>query len=180
MKAQQDQIGQHKATIDQLFQAQLADPEEVQTSSYVVGEAELRKLGQGADGSYSWARIKPVPRHERNFILRTHAGTFAGYPPDLDLVTATKAIKEVQAAKISLSTFATQEVSKYMVRNAHTVKMTGTVYSRIVEMREELENCRAEDDSFKEDLLIPMDDILEFLATLEEAASGAMDIAIDN
>jgi hypothetical protein len=26
MKAQQDQIGQHKATIDQLFQAQLADP----------------------------------------------------------------------------------------------------------------------------------------------------------
>ena len=180
MKAQQDQIGQHKATIDQLFQAQLADPEEVQTSSYVVGEAVLRKLGQGADGSYSWARIKPIPRHERNFILRTHAGTFAGFPPDLDLVTATKALKEVQAAKISLSTFATQEVSKYMVRNAHTVKMTGTVYSRIVEMREELETRRAEDDSFKEDLLIPMDDILEFLSTLEEAASGAMDIAIDN
>ena len=67
-----------------------------------------------------------------------------------------------------------------MSRNAHTVKMTGTVYSRIVEMREELENRRAEDDSFKEDLLIPMDDILEFLTTLEEAASGAMDIAIDN
>jgi hypothetical protein len=107
MKAQRDQIGQHKATIDQLFQAQLADPEEVQTSSYVVGEAVLRKLGQGADGSYSWARIKPIPRHERNFILRTHAGTFAGFPPDLDLVTATKTLKEAQAAKISLSTFAT-------------------------------------------------------------------------
>jgi hypothetical protein len=159
MKVQQEQIGQHKATIDQLFQAQLADPEEVQTSAYVVGDAVLRKLGQGADGSYSWARIKPIPRHERNFILRTHAGTFAGFSPDLDLVTATKALKEVQAAKISLSTFATQEVSKYMIRNAQTVKMTGTVYSRIVEMREELENRRAEDDSFKEDLLIPMDDI---------------------
>jgi hypothetical protein len=60
MKVQQDQIGQHKATIDQLFQAQLADPEEVQTSAYVVGDAVLRKLGQGADGSYSWARIKPI------------------------------------------------------------------------------------------------------------------------
>ncbi len=91
---------------------------------------------------------------------------FAGFPPDVDLVTATKALKEVQSAKISLSTFATQEVSKYMIRNVHTVKMTGTVYSRIVEMREELENRRAEDDSFKEDLLIPMDDILEFLTTL--------------
>jgi hypothetical protein len=95
MKMQQEQIGQHKATIDQLFQAQLADPEEIQTSAYVVGDAVLRKLGQGGDGSYSWARIKPLPRHERNFTLRSHAGTFAGFPPDLDLITATKAIKEV-------------------------------------------------------------------------------------
>ena len=67
-----------------------------------------------------------------------------------------------------------------MARNAHTVKMTGTVYSRIIEMREELESRQAEDDSFKEDLLVPMEDILEFLPTLEESASGAMDIAIDN
>ncbi len=88
MKVQQDQIGQHKATIDQLFQAQLADPEDIQTSAYIVSEPVLRKLGQGSDGSYSWARIKPLPRHERKFILRTHAGTFAGFPPDLDLVTA--------------------------------------------------------------------------------------------
>jgi hypothetical protein len=180
MKVQQDQIGQHKATIDQLFQAQLADPEDVQTSAYVVGEMVLRKLGQGSDGSYSWARIKALPRNERNFILRTHSGTFSGFPPDLDLVTATKALKEVQSAKISLSTFATQEVAKYMMRNAHTVKMTGTVYSRIIEMREDLEARRAEDDSYKEDLLVPMEDILDFLATLEDAASGAMDIAIDN
>jgi hypothetical protein len=172
MKVQQDQIGQHKATIGQLFQAQLADPEDIQTSAYVVGESVLRKLGQGTDGSYSWARNKPIPRHERNFILRTHAGTFAGFPP--------KALKEVQAAKISLSTFATQEVAKYMMRNSHTVKMTGTVYSHIIEMREELEARRAEDDSFKEDLLVPMEDILEFLSPLKEAASGAMDIAIDN
>jgi hypothetical protein len=102
MRAQQEQIGQHKATIDQLFQAQLADPEEIQTSAYIVGDTVLRKLGQSSDGSYSWARIKPLPRHERNFILRTHAGTFAGFPPDLDLVTATKAIKEIQSAKISV------------------------------------------------------------------------------
>ncbi len=210
MKVQQEQIGQHKATIDQLFQAQLADPDDIQTLAYVVGEKVLRKLGQGSAvalwwreaccgslvergllwlsggemvilaGSYSWARIKPLPRQERNFILRTHAGTFVGFPPDLDLVTATKALKEVQAAKLSLSTFATQKVTKHMARNAHTVKMTGTVYSRIIEMREELESRRAEDDSFKEGLLVPMDDILEFLYTLEESASGAMDIAIDN
>ena len=180
MKVQQEQIGQHKATIDQLFQAQLADPEDIQTSAYVVSDTVLRKLGQGSDGSFSWARIKPLPRHERNFVLRTHAGTFAGFPPDLDLVTATKALKEIQAAKLSLSTFATQEVAKYLMRNAHTVKMMGTVYSRIIEMREELESRRAEDDSFKEDLLVPMEDILAFLSTLEDAASGAMDIAIDN
>ena len=45
---------------------------------------------------------------------------------------------------------------------------------------EELESRRAEDDSFKEDLLVPMEDILAFLSTLEDAALGAMDIAIDN
>jgi hypothetical protein len=44
---------------------------------------------------------------------------------------------------------------------------------------EELEARRAEDDSFKEDLLVPMESIVEFLSTLEDAASGAMDIAID-
>jgi hypothetical protein len=67
-----------------------------------------------------------------------------------------------------------------MMRNAHTIKMTGTVYSRVLEMREELESRRAEDDSFKEDLLVPMEDVLSFLATLEEAASGTMGIAIAN
>jgi hypothetical protein len=67
-----------------------------------------------------------------------------------------------------------------MARNAHTVKMTGTVYSRIIEMRVELESRRSEDDRFKEDLLVPTDVILEFLSTLEESASGAMEIAIDN
>ena len=50
MRVQQEQIGQHKATIDQLFQAQLADPEDIQTSAYIVGEPVLRKLGQGSDG----------------------------------------------------------------------------------------------------------------------------------
>ncbi len=153
MKAQQDQIGQHKATIDQLFQAQLADPEDVQTSAYVEGDAVLRKLGQGADGSYSWARIHLTNsrRHVRRISaeLGSRHGNESpqGGPIGQDL---------------PLSTFATQEVSKYMMRNAHMVKMTGTVYSRIVEMREELETRRAEDDSFKEDLLIPMEDILEF------------------
>jgi hypothetical protein len=81
---------------------------------------------------------------------------------------------------MSLSTFAAQEVAKYMVRNSHAIKMTGTIYSRILEMRKELKARRAENDSFKEDLLVPMEDILSFLATLEEAASGAMDINIDN
>ncbi len=57
-KALEEEVGRG---FNQLFQAQLADPEDVQTSSYVVGELVLRKLGQGPDGSYSWARIKPIP-----------------------------------------------------------------------------------------------------------------------
>ena len=88
-------LGHHEVTIDQIFQAQLVDPEDIQNSAYIVGETVLRKLGQGSDGSYSWAQIKPLPRHERNFILRSYAGTFAGFPPDLDLVTATKDLKAI-------------------------------------------------------------------------------------
>jgi hypothetical protein len=105
---------------------------------------------------------------------------FAGFPPDLDLVTTTKATKEIQAATLFLSTFATQEISKYMMRNAHTVKMMGAVYSRMMEMRESLEARQTEDDTFNENLLVPMEDVLFFFITLEEAASGAMDTAIDN
>ncbi len=44
MRVQQEQIGQHKATIDHLFQAQLADPDEIQTSAYIVGETGERRV----------------------------------------------------------------------------------------------------------------------------------------
>ncbi len=45
MKAQQEQIGQHKATIDKL---QLVDPEEIQTSAYIVGDTRC---------CANWARV---------------------------------------------------------------------------------------------------------------------------
>jgi hypothetical protein len=63
----------------------------------------------------SWVRRATGPirglASSHSPAIRTHAGTFAGFPPDLDLVTVTKALKEVQATKLSLSTFATQEVA---------------------------------------------------------------------
>ncbi len=87
----------------------------------------------------SWLDIKPLPKSERRRIIREQGGTFSTFPPDLDLLASTKALKLVQEAKLTLPNFATQEVAKYMMaRNAGTIRMCGTVLSRVRELQTDL------------------------------------------
>jgi hypothetical protein len=103
------------------------------------------------------------------------------------MLASTKALKLVQDAKVTLPHFATQEVAKFMSRNTGTIKMCGTVLSRVREMKSDLTYVPphlGEDDEDEDSLThvpqsIPTADLLEFLTTLEFAADGAMDLAID-
>jgi hypothetical protein len=72
-------------------------------------------------------------------ILREHGGTFTAFPPDLDMLASTNALKLVQEAKFSLLHFATHEVAQFMSCNAGTIKMCGTLLSRIQEMRVDIQ-----------------------------------------
>ena len=183
---QNEQLATQAATLDRLFKAQ-ADPDEVQTSNYEVADSILSKLGLTAAGKMSWLDIKPLPKSERRRILREHGGTFRTFPPDLDMLASTKALKLVQDAKVTLPNFATQEVAKFMTRNTGTIKMCGTVLSRVRELKSDLAAPPEEDGEDEDDEVpstrppssIPTDVLLEFLTVLEAAAEGSLDLAID-
>ncbi len=148
----------------------------------------LKKLGRNADGKASWLDIKPLPKSERRRILREHGGTFTAFTPDLDMLASTKALKLVQEAKLSLPHFATHEVAQIMNRNTGTIKMCGTVLSRIKEMRVDIQTpVHDGSDNYASSTgsapvppsTIPDDMLDELLTVLEFAAEGVMDLAID-
>jgi hypothetical protein len=184
---QHEQLLTQSATLDRLFKAQ-ADPEEIQTSTYEVADSVLSKLGRTTAGKMSWLDIKLLPKSERRRILREHGGTFTTFPPDLDMLASTKALKLVQDAKVTLPNFATQEVAKFMARNTGTIKMCGTVLSRIRELKSDLTanpdySANEEEDegdtSPHPPTSVPTEELLEFLSVLDSATEGAMDLAID-
>jgi hypothetical protein len=181
---QNEQLITQAATLDRLFRAQ-ADPDEVQTSTYEVADSILEKLGRNTAGKMSWLDIKPLPKSERRRILREHGGTFKTFPPDLDMLASTKALKLVQDAKVTLPNFATQEVAKFMARNTGTIKMCGTVLSRIRELKTDLASPITEVEADDDDEVIaqpssvPIAELLDFLTVLEATSEGAMDLAID-
>jgi hypothetical protein len=183
---QNDQLATQVATLDRLFKAQ-ANHEEIQTSTYEVADSVLSKLGLSATGKMSWLDIKPLPKSERRRILREHGGTFKTFPPDLVMLASTKALRLVQDAKVTLPNFATQEVAKFMTRNTGTIKMCGTVLSRVRELKSDLtappeEDGEDEDDEVLSPRLsssVSSDVLLEFLTVLELAAEGSLDLAID-
>ncbi len=78
------------------------------------------------------------------------------------------------------------EVAKYMTRNSGTIRMCGTVLSRVRELQAnltivtEIRTDRGSDtDSIDIPSSVPSHVLLEFLQTLETTAAGAMDLAND-
>ena len=74
-----------------------------------------------------------------------------------------------------------------MTRNTGTIKMCGTVLSRVRELKADLAAPPEEDGEDEDDEVpstrppssIPTDVLLEFLTVLEAAAEGSLDLAID-
>jgi hypothetical protein len=107
---QNEQLATQAATLDRVFEAQ-ADPEEIQTCTYEVADSILTKLGLTAPGKMSWLDIKPLPKSERRRILCEHGGIFKTFPPDLDMLASTKALKLVTRQRCGKGHFACQQSS---------------------------------------------------------------------
>ncbi len=63
-----------------------------------------------------------------------HSGTFPHFPCELDVIGTMKKLPGVKDAQITLVDFAQTEVSKFMRANARTVRLSGTVFFRALEM----------------------------------------------
>ena len=109
-------------------------------------------------------------------MAREHCGTYSCYPADLDMMETTKLRPEVKKASLSLQTFASQEISRYMLRNNATIKMAGTSYSGVVEMRRKLQQCATGTD---DENVVPISDVVSFLEVLEGMSSSTLELAVD-
>jgi hypothetical protein len=172
-------IANQAGTIQQLFNSQSAEEgtrDGDYASSYEVVDDVFEKLGLQDDGVCSWMDILPLSVKDRKMMAREHCGTYSCYPADLDMMETTKLRPEVKKANLSLQTFASQEIARYMLRNNATIKMAGTAYSRVVEMRRKLQQCLTGTDD--EDV-VPISDVVSFLEVLEGTSSSTLELAVD-
>ncbi len=89
-----------------------------------------------------------------------HSGTFPHFPCELDVIGTMKKLPGVKDAQITLVDFAQNEVSKFMRANARTVRLSGTVFSRVLEMQMDLAEFLDNDPGATK---IPLDWVGEFL-----------------
>jgi hypothetical protein len=87
-----------------------------------------------------------------------------------------KTLPGVKDAKISLLDFAQTEVTKFMRANARTVRLSGTVFSRALEMQQDLGSFMDQDPQATS---IPLDMVIEFVDKMVDASRGTYAVSID-
>ena len=170
-------IAEQDERIRQLFDQQLAEPNEDVSSAYIVLEEVWHKLGKHAtEERCSWLNINALKKREVSEVIRTHSGTFPQFPCELDVIGAMKKLPGVADAKISLVDFAQTEVAKFMRANARTVRLSGTSFSRTLEFQRQLADHLDNDPHATE---ISLDWVLEFVDKVVGASRGAFAMSID-
>ena len=170
-------LARQEERIRQLFAQQLAEPHEDVSSAYVVLDEVWHKVGKDATADRcSWLNINALKKREVGEVIRSHSGTFPHFPCELDVIGTMKKLPGVKDAQITLVDFAQNEVSKFMRANARTVRLSGTVFSRVLEMQMDLAEFLENDPDATE---IPLDWMEEFLTTLVGAARGSFAMSLD-
>ena len=163
--------------IQQLFAQQLAEPHEDVSSTYQVVDDVWHKLGKvPLEDRCSWLNVAALKRREISEIVRTQSGTYPHFPCELDVVGSMKTLPGVKDAKISLLDFAQTEVTKFMRANARTVRLSGTVFSRALEMQQDLGIFMDQDPQATS---IPLDMVIEFVDKMVDASRGTYAVSID-
>jgi uncharacterized membrane protein YgcG len=87
-----------------------------------------------------------------------------------------KKLPGVKDAQISLLDFAQTEVTKFMRSNARTVRLSGTAFSRSLEMQQDLTSFLADSPDATE---IPLDWVLDFVEKVLGTTRGTFVASID-
>ena len=163
--------------IQQLFAQQLAEPHEDVSSAYKVLDEVWHQLGKlPAEDKCSWLQVTALKKKEISEIVRTQSGTYPFFPCELDVIGGMKKLPGVKDAQISLLDFAQSEVTRFMRANTRTVRLSGTVFSRALEMQHDLEDFI---DANPQASAIPLDMVVEFVDKMVDAARGTFAISID-
>jgi hypothetical protein len=105
-----------------------------------------------------------------------HSGTFPQYPCELDIIGTLKKLPGVKDAQIPLVDFAQTEVAKFMRANSRSVRLSGTVYSRALEMQMDLSEFVENDPDATE---IPLDWVVEFVDKVVGSSRGTFAMCLD-
>ena len=177
VKELERRLAQQDERIRQLFDQQLAEPNEDVSSAYVVLDEVWHKIGRNAaEDRCSWLNINALKKREVSEIVRMHSGTFPQYPCELDVIGAMKKLPGVKDAQITLVEFAQTEVSKFMRSNSRTVRLVGTSYSRALEFQQDLADHLDNDPQATE---ISLAWVLEFVDSVVGATRGAFATSLD-
>ena len=170
-------IASQDERIRQLFAQQLAEPHEDVSSAYVVLDEVWHLLGKHAtENKCSWLSIPALKRREISEIVRTQSGTYPAFPCELDIIGGMKKLPGVKDAQISLLDFAQTEVVKFMRANARTVRLSGTLFSRTLEMQNDLAAFVADNPQASE---IPIAWVVEFVDKVVATSRGTFATSID-
>jgi hypothetical protein len=169
-------LAQQDERIRQLFAQQLAEPHEDVSPAYVVLDEVWQKIGKDkTEDRCSWLNINALKKREIGEIMRLHSGTFPHFPCELDVIGTMKRIPGVKDVQLTLVDFAQTEVAKFMRSNARTVRMSGTVFSRVLEMQLDLADFLANDPTATD---IPLDWVVEFVDKVVGIARGTFAMSL--
>ena len=166
------QLLQQKDTIASLVRQQNAvDAERDVTADYEINDKVLAKVPT------SFLDHDPLSKKERRKVMRDHQGVYpeGRWPNKLALKASTRNSKDMQkAAKLTLPQYAT-EVAKFLERNDTSTKMSGTAWSRVLDMQHDLETSITSDP----DAWYRADEILEQMQEIAACAQGAFTFGLD-
>jgi len=171
MASLEDELKRAQATIQSLSRTSSVDGDGDVAGDYDVADAVLAAVPD------SFVNLVPLSKKERRTLLQKHLGV---YPPDtwpksLSLKEATKLSADIKkASKIELTEFA-NAVSKWMDRNSVSTKMAGTVWSRLLDLGENIDGVLEEDT----DAVFRADQLKTLLDPVLEAAEAAFTLGLD-
>ena len=132
-----------KAIIASLQRAQEADADDDFSGSYEVCDEVVAAVPA------SWLELSALSKKDRRKYLRSFSGIYPEkcWPAKLVLHDSTKAHSEIKKAKsISLEQFS-KECSGFIDRTSSATKFAGSVWSRLLEFRSDIQDQLEEDES---------------------------------
>jgi hypothetical protein len=153
-----------------LQQAALQDDKEA-TSTYPICSTTAARIPT------SFRSLNPMSRTDRRRLRRDHSGTFPEdcIPRELQLPDDIRSHKEVASAKLTLVALTKDIIGPAMAGNLETMRMVGTVHSRLHDLHEEMQSHAEEGD----DIVVKAIEVVEAVEPILGAATASLELVLD-